>query len=131
MNFAQYVKVSPILRIDAFAFINLALLILAFLYIVPVSLGKPVMLVKLPKVVTSDMLNVTDLTVVVTGENILFINNRIITLQELRNLFVKRTPAGLFIKVDRRASVGRVVDIWDIARATGIKRINVASDQEE
>ncbi|MCH7773641.1 MAG: biopolymer transporter ExbD [Bacteroidetes bacterium] len=37
----------------------------------------------------------------------------------------------LLIKADRRASVGRIVDIWDLCRNLGIERINIATNQEK
>lgn len=130
MNFKQYVKTAPILKADPFAFINLVLLVATFLYIIPLTSGKPILQVALPKAITSDMLNAKDVTVVVTGENLLYIDNKVTTLQELKALFTSKKVSGIFIKVDRRSSVGRIVDVWNVARASGVKRVNVASDQE-
>jgi biopolymer transport protein ExbD len=36
----------------------------------------------------------------------------------------------MLIKADRRASLGRVVEIWDMARDTGVTQINIATNQE-
>ena len=35
---------------------------------------------------------------------------------------------SLFIKADRRASVGRIVEVWDLARDLGIPKINIATE---
>jgi biopolymer transport protein ExbD len=34
------------------------------------------------------------------------------------------------IKADKRASLGRVVEVWDMARDLGITQINIATNQE-
>ncbi|OGX36222.1 MAG: hypothetical protein A3C36_03840 [Omnitrophica WOR_2 bacterium RIFCSPHIGHO2_02_FULL_52_10] len=88
--------------------------------------------VKLPKAVTSDILREENLIVTITSENIIYLNNDVITLKELENRLsqsdAKMRP--LLIKADRRASVGRIVDVWDLCRNLGIERINIATNQE-
>ena len=88
--------------------------------------------VKLPKAVTSDILREENLIVTITSDNIIYLNNDVITLKELENRLshsgTKTRP--LLIKADRRASVGRIVDVWDLCRNLGIERINIATNQE-
>jgi biopolymer transport protein ExbD len=89
--------------------------------------------VKLPKAVTSDIIKDENLIVTITSENIIYLNNDVITLKELKNRLsqpnTKMRP--LLIKADRRASVGRIVDVWDLCRNLGIERINIATNQEK
>lgn len=88
--------------------------------------------VKLPKAVTSDIVNDKNFTIVVTSENMIYFNDRVTTLEELKTWlgrsYDKKRP--VLIKADRRASVGRIVDIWNLGRSAGIERINVATAQE-
>lgn len=88
--------------------------------------------VKLPKAVTSDIIKEENLVVTITSENILYLNGVVTTLKELEQRLsqpnIKDRP--LLIKADRRASVGRIVDIWDLCRNLGIERINIATNQE-
>lgn len=88
--------------------------------------------VKLPKAVTSDIIKEENLVVTITSENILYLNGVVTTLKELKQRLsqpnIKDRP--LLIKADRRASVGRIVDIWDLCRNLGIERINIATNQE-
>ena len=88
--------------------------------------------VKLPRAITSDIIKEENLVIVVTRENITYINDKISTLKEveaeLSNPANKDRP--ILIKADRRASLGRVVDIWDLCRELGIERINIATDQD-
>jgi len=89
--------------------------------------------VKLPKAVTSDIIKEENLIVTITSENIIYLNGTVITLKELKARLsepnIKDKP--LLIKADRRASVGRIVDIWDLCRNLGIERINIATNQEK
>lgn len=131
MNFVKYINVLPVGRAHLLSFASLFLLLLMFVNCVPLLLVRPVIHIDYPKAVTSDLLNSRDTVVVVTGENILYVDNKVTTLSELKDFMTNGPIKGLFIKVDRRASVGRVIDVWNMARATGVKRVSLASDQEE
>lgn len=89
--------------------------------------------VKLPKAVTSDIIREENFIVTITSENITYLNGAVITLKELKQKLSqpgsKNRP--LLIKADRRASVGRIVDIWDLCRNLGIERINIATNQSK
>lgn len=85
--------------------------------------------VRLPGAVTSDIVQ-HSITIVITSENIIYFNNKVTTLRELSELISRQEnkQRPVFIKADRRASVGRIADVWDLARGLGIKRIDVATD---
>jgi len=89
--------------------------------------------VKLPKAITSDVVKEENVAITITSENVIYLNNKIITTKELRKELSKPSnkKRPLLIKADRRSSVGRVVDIWDLCRELGIERINIATDQEK
>jgi len=44
---------------------------------------------------------------------------------------VSNKHAPVLIKADRRASVGRIVDVWNLCRALGLERVNIATNQEQ
>lgn len=89
--------------------------------------------VKLPKAVTSDVIQEENYIITITSENVIYLNGVIITLKELtRELDKSKTKTRpILIKADRRASVGRIVDVWDICRNLGIERINIATNQKQ
>jgi biopolymer transport protein ExbD len=97
------------------------------------STGSSAMKVRLPRVVSSDSINDENITVFVTGENIFRYNGSVVTLKDLSKILTEARGhrRRLLIKLDRRASVGRVVDLLDTARALGIGTINVVADREE
>jgi len=133
VDLCRNIKVSVLARVDLIPFINMIFLIIVFFLLLFVFAAAMPLNVKLPKAVTSDMANDTRAIIVITSENILYVNGRVTTLEELRDILVqaKESFYSVLIKADRRASVGRVVDIWNLGRNLGIERINVATDQEE
>jgi len=89
--------------------------------------------VKLPKAVTSNVLKEENLTITVTSENIIYLNGTLTSLKELHKILdqSKNRERPILIKADRRASVGRIVDIWDLCRNLGIERINIATNRKK
>ena len=55
-----------------------------------------------------------------------------LTNPEMKSLFkqVAGNNQPILIKADRRASLGRVVEVWDMCRDLGITQINIATNQE-
>ena len=89
--------------------------------------------VKLPKAITSDIIKEENLIITITSENVIYLNNTVITLKELKERLEQphNQNRPLLIKADRRASVGRIVDVWELCRNLGIERINIATNQEK
>ena len=67
--------------------------------------------------------------ITVTGENVIYINGRVVTLNELRRFLAQGNFRRdvLMIKVDRRASMGRVADILDLCRGISGASVNVST----
>ncbi len=89
--------------------------------------------VKLPRAITSDVIKEESLTITVTSENIIYLDNAVSTIDEIRRTLEKSTNKNrpILIKADRRASLGRALDIWDLCRELGIEQVNLATDQRE
>ncbi len=87
--------------------------------------------VSLPKAVTSDAIKEENLVITITRENVIYLNGKVSTMDELRHQLSRAKGKGymLLIKADRRASVGRIVDVWDLCRNLGIEKINIATNQ--
>jgi len=67
--------------------------------------------------------------ITVTSENVIYINGRVVTLNELRRYLAKgefRRDA-LMIKADPRASMGRVADILNLCRGISGASVNVST----
>jgi biopolymer transport protein ExbD len=119
-------------QIDIAPLIDIVFQLLIFFMLTSSFIMQPAIKVNLPKALTSEVLKYKNIEVMVTSENVTYFNGKIVTLQELKNLFKQaaKRDNSILIKSDRRASLGRVVEIWDMARDLGIVQINIATNQE-
>lgn len=134
MKFKRHTKLEHGLgQIDIAPLIDVIFQLLIFFMLSSSFTFQSGITVKLPKAVTSDIIKEENFIVTITSENITYLNGAVITLKELKQKLSqpgsKNRP--LLIKADRRASVGRIVDIWDLCRNLGIERINIATNQSK
>ncbi|MBI5149600.1 MAG: biopolymer transporter ExbD [Candidatus Omnitrophica bacterium] len=131
MKFKRHTKLEHGLRqIDIAPLIDLMFLLLIFFMLTSSFTLQSGINVKLPKAVTSDVVKDENLIVTIARENVIYLNGEIITLKELNAKLQGHKDQSLLIRADRRASMGRVVDVWDLCRELGIERIHIATDQE-
>lgn len=85
--------------------------------------------VHLPKAVTAEPALQENLAVTVSKGDRLYLEKRIVTLQELKEALRRaaRTGQPVLIRADREASLGRVVEVWDSCRAMGISEVHLAA----
>jgi biopolymer transport protein ExbD len=119
-------------QIDIAPLIDIVFQLLIFFMLTSSFVIQPGIKVNLPKAVTSEIVKYENIEIMVTSENVTYFNGNVVTSQELKKL-LKQAAArnqSILIKSDRRASLGRVVEIWDMARDLGIAQINIATNQE-
>lgn len=133
MKFKRHMELEHGLKqIDIAPLIDMVFLLLIFFMLTSNFVMQPSIKVNLPKAVTSELAKEESLEILVSSENIVYLNGRVTTTQELKSTIqriAKRNPS-ILIKADRRSALGRVVEIWDICRDIGISKINIATDQE-
>lgn len=131
MNFRKNLKLKSTFEINLTPLIDVIFLLLIFFMLSSNFTQPSAINVKLPKASTADAIQEEPVTITVTSENVIYWNNQITTLQELKRTLSQKKykNTSVFIKADRRSSVGRIVDIWDMGRALGIERINIAAEQ--
>jgi biopolymer transport protein ExbD len=119
-------------QIDIAPLIDMVFQLLIFFMLTSSFVMQPGIKVNLPKAVTSEIVKFENIEIVVSGENVTYFNGKVVTTQELNNLLkqVAKRNQPILIKADRRASLGRVVEIWDTCRDLGITQINIATNQE-
>jgi len=68
-------------------------------------------------------------TITITSENVIYIDNRVVTLEEFRRFLAQGNfyKEALMIKVDRRASMGRVADVLELCRGISGASVNVST----
>ena len=93
---------------------------------------QPGIKVRLPKAITSEVLSSESVVISITGQDLLFLNDQPITIADLTAHLrqAARENRSLLLKADTNASLGRVVEIWDLCRELGIAQINIATNQK-
>lgn len=133
MRFKRHMELEHGLRqIDIAPLIDMVFQLLIFFMLTSSFVMQPGIKVNLPKAVTSEAVKLENIEIVVSSENVIYLDGRVLTLQELRVLFnqAAKRKQPILIKSDKRASLGRVVEVWDMAREIGITQINIATNQE-
>lgn len=133
MRFKRHIKIEQGLeQINMAPLIDIILLLLIFFMLSSSFTFQSGINVKLPKAVTSDAIQDENITVTITSEDVIYLANSVITISELKAELSKpenrRRP--VMIKADRRSSMGRIVDVWDVCREMGIERINIATTKK-
>ena len=120
----QFIAVTPL--IDC-----IFLLIIFFLFASSLTVYSSID-VKLPKAVTSEIVREENVVILITSENIVYYHNKVVALSELKKELSQSENKKrlILIKADHRASVGRIVDIWNLCRHLGIERINIVTNRE-
>jgi len=133
MRFKRHVELEHGLKqIDIAPLIDVVFLLLIFFMLTSSFVIQPGIKVRLPRAVTSEVIKNENIEILVTGENVIYLFSRVVTPDEIRAFFKQtaKREQTILIKADRRASLGRVVEIWDMARDQGLTQINIATNQE-
>lgn len=132
MKFKRNVKIEQGLPAIVMAPLANVIFLVPVLYILFSSfVSSPTINVQLPKTVTSDAIADDNIVITITGENVIYWNGKIIAVKDLKAQLSQQRNKNIpvLIKTDRRASVGRIVDVWDLCRALGMGKVNIATDQ--
>ncbi|MFC1631372.1 ExbD/TolR family protein [Candidatus Omnitrophota bacterium] len=130
MRFKRHVEFEKG-KMDIAPLIDVVFLLLIFFMLTSSYIFQPGIKINLPKAVTSEVIQEKNLVITVNAENAIFLNERPVNLEQLRAHLLKAAGADrpLLIKADRQASLGKVVQIWDMCRETGLTQINIATNQ--
>ncbi|MEW6075230.1 MAG: biopolymer transporter ExbD [Candidatus Omnitrophota bacterium] len=133
MRFKRHMELEHGLRqIDIAPLIDMIFQLLIFFMLTSSFIMQPGIKVNLPEAVTSEVVKYENLEIIVSGENVLYINGKVVTTKELKSMLTQlaKRKQGILIKADKRSSLGRVVEVWDLCRDLGIAQINIATNQE-
>jgi len=133
MKFKRQVKFeSGLAQIDMAPMIDIIFQLLIFFMLSSSFTFQSGIHVKLPRAVTSDVIKQSQFSIVITSEDIIYLNGAIVSLDELddRLKTLSKTDTRIMINSDRRSSMGRIVDVWDLCRKTGIQKINIATNRD-
>ena len=117
--------------IDIAPLIDIVFQLLIFFMLTASFIFQPGIKINLPKAVTSEVLHEQNTVITVTGENLIYLDEKAVTSAELNKKLTKNAELSkkpILIKADRHASLGRVVEVWDMCRAAGISQVNIATN---
>ncbi len=122
---------SGLRQIDIAPLIDCVFLLLIFFMLTSNFVVVPGINVKLPRAVTSEAVNTRVMTIIVSSEDIIYVEGKPLGLEELSSLMENSELDSVFIKSDRDASIGVVVGVWDICKKLGIEKIGVATTYQD
>lgn len=130
MRFKRRSKIEKGL-IDLTPLVNVFFLLFIFFLFTSSFIFQPGIKVNLPKAVTSEAIQQENTVIVITRDDKLYLEDREISQDELvsRLAMIAKAKSGLIIKADSRASLGRIVGIWDLCRREGVSQVNIATNQ--
>lgn len=118
-------------QFDVAPLIDVVFILIIFFMLTSSFVVQPGIRIELPRVVTAEKLRTERLTIVVSSEDVVYVENKVVTDSQLEQLLNKykdgKKLTSVFIKADRNSSLGRVTKIWDICRKAGISQVNIAT----
>lgn len=133
MRFKKHIELEHGLRpFDIAPLIDIVFQLLIFFMLTSSFIMQPGIKVNLPKAVTSEVVKENNIVIVVSRDDVIYVNSKVFTLNELKSYLSRNNNSSrpILIKSDKRASLGRVVEVWDLCREIGISQLNIATDQE-
>jgi len=119
-------------RLDATPMADTVFLLLIFFMLSTSFVVQPGIQVRLPKAATSEIQLKKDLILTITSEDILFLNEEPVTLEQLGEAleaaFAQRKDKILIIKADQEVKHGMVVRAMDVAKLSGAERLAIATE---
>lgn len=133
MRFKRHMELEHgIKQIEITPLIDMVFLLLIFFLLTSNFVIQPGIKINLPKAVTSEIIQIENFEIIISGENVTYLNGRVITAADLKKMLkqIAQRKQSILIKADRHASLGRVVEVWDMCRDLGVTQVNIATNQE-
>ncbi len=120
-------------RLDIAPLIDVIFLLLIFFMLTSNFIAQQGIKVNLPGAVTSISLPGEDFIIDITRENKVMINSEAVALDKLHTNLdgAAKQDKDILIRADRDASMGKVVNVWDLCRDAGINNVNIATKGKE
>jgi biopolymer transport protein ExbD len=134
MRFKRLVRRAHIAKgqIDIAPLIDVMFLLLIFFMLTSNFILQPGIQVRLPRAITSEVIHSENLVISITSQDLIYLDKKPIEVSalvhELRR--VRDEGLSLLMKADVGASLGRIVEIWDLCRRLGVERVNIATNQK-
>ncbi|HEC69310.1 MAG TPA: biopolymer transporter ExbD [Candidatus Omnitrophica bacterium] len=115
--------------LDIAPLIDIVFILIVFFMLTSSFIVQPGIKVELPQTVTQSILRSGRLNIIISSEDVAYLNGKVVTNKELEDFLNKNKAKvkSVFIKADKNSSLGRVVEIWDICRKVGLSYVNIAT----
>ena len=104
------------------------MLVLLIIFMVTAPMLQQGIDVTLPKAATSQRVSVAGVTITVTKDHLVYLDDELVTSKELRR---KLTRVGgdkpVLIRADRFAYVGKLIELWDLCREMGLRQVHIVT----
>lgn len=133
MRFKRHLKLEFGLgQMDIAPIINIVLLLLVFFLLTSSFAVQSGIDINLPRSVTSEVLGKKNIIITLSSDNILYLSDKVTTLGQLKDALknIDVSTASILIKADRRAYLGKLVEVWNICRGIGFNKVNIVTNQE-
>jgi len=128
MKFKKRARIEAGLRqIDIVPLIDCVFLLLIFFMLTSNFVVIPGVNVNLPKVLTHESVDARTLTVTISSEDIIYVEDKAYALGDIEDFIKQEKFNSIFIKADRDASFGIFAKIYDICKRLGITKISYAT----
>ncbi len=117
---------SPLLVIAYLNFFLLFLVLIVFYSFFATPAGYEI---RMPIVATGNQETGTLVTIRISAENVLFLNDKVVTMNDLKRALLKINIVNntIYVLADNRASMARVSDIWEMCKGLGIAQVKVST----
>jgi biopolymer transport protein ExbD len=130
MKFRQHIKAEHGLRqFDIAPLIDVVFILLTFFMLTSSFVLQPGIKIDLPSAYNSEGVVTKRVTVAITAEDVVYLNNSLVTDVELEDYLIaeKDRISSVFIQADRHSTVGRIVSVWDVCKKAGLSQVNIAT----
>ena len=123
------IKGNIVQPLVAISFINFILMLIVLIMSTTIFARPSGVQMVFPLFKESSLNSGHQVVITVTSENVIYLDDKVVTLNELRRFLAQGNfyKEVLTIKVDARASMGRVADIFDLCRGVAGASVNVTT----
>ena len=126
MEFRQQ-KQRSIININITSLVDVLFILLIFVLVSTTFLEQPALNIELPKAKSAGLERIQEMIVSISREGQIFFNNQAVNKIQLADLITQRlqkdSQMPVILKADENVSYGLVIEIMDVMRDTGVKKL--------
>jgi len=112
---------------------DIVMLLLIFFLLSSSFIIQPGIKVRLPQSDTSETTDVKNITITISKDGLVYLNDEEVTITELparwRQLMVLDPELPVIIKADKEVTLERAIEVMDIGKKVGARNFNIATER--